>query len=103
MRDVSLVGGMATVRYHFALLRPSEGYGVWDPIRIRVPPDKRRNSGFEGAAYGRIAERIRQIDGVLDHCIVTYSAFADNYAAKPKRISVCILKQYSRERLEKSC
>jgi hypothetical protein len=29
----------------------------------------------------------------LDHCVVTYAAFAENYSWKPKRISVTVLKR----------
>jgi hypothetical protein len=74
----------------------------FEPIRISVPPSDPRAPGIPGAAYGRIAERILAAEGVLDHCLVTYAASAENASRKPKRIGVTVLKQTDDEGVAKS-
>jgi hypothetical protein len=89
-RDVSIIDDMVKIRHRIDVLRPSEGIEFWEPFRVTIPPIQHRNSGIAGAAYNRIAEQIRTIDGMLDHCVVTSNAIAENYVGRLQRTSVCV-------------
>jgi hypothetical protein len=90
-RTVTVIQGIARVRYELGLMRPGEGMGFFEAFRVSMPALKHRTSGIAGKAYDLIAQDIRQIPGVLDHCVVTYSVFAENYSSQPQRIAVNVL------------
>lgn len=98
-RELTVDQTGAQVRYHVGLLRPGEGWVLCEPIRISVPASRDKFSGVHSLAYARIASLIRGQEDVFEQFVIRYSVFADNYAARHYRGSVCVFKPSSNDKL----
>jgi hypothetical protein len=97
-REVTTSNQITKVRYHESVLRPGEGIGYFEPIRVQfMSPHKNMGFGIQSEAYEEIGGRIRAIKGVLDHSVMTYAAFADNLSPEIYRISVTILDPFDED------